>query len=328
MVSEVGMALAVAIQMDPIDTINIDADSTFALALEAQARGHALFHYLPDALTLHDGRLYARARPLEVMRRQGGHHRFGAFEQLDLAGVDVILMRQDPPFDMAYITATHLLELLPEDGPLVVNDPAAVRNAPEKLFVLRFRELMPPTLLTRDRDAIRAFWREHGDIILKPLFGNGGAGVFRLRAGDENLTALLEIYESIQREPVMVQRYVPEIRQGDKRIILVEGEAMGAVLRVPPEGEARANLHVGARPVPAKLSPRDHEICTAIGPTLRAQGLVFVGIDVIGDWLTEINVTSPTGIQEIERLDDIAIAPRIWDAIEARLAQRANRTPA
>jgi glutathione synthase len=322
------MALAVAIQMDPIDTINIDADSTFALALEAQARGHALFHYLPDALTLHDGRLYARARPLEVMRRQGNHHRFGSFEELDLAGVDVILMRQDPPFDMAYITATHLLELLPQNGPLVVNDPVAVRNAPEKLFVLRFKELMPPTLLTRNRDAIRAFWREHGDIILKPLFGNGGAGVFRLRPGDENLTALLEIYESIQREPVMVQRYIPEVRQGDKRIILVEGEAMGAVLRVPPEGEARANLHVGARPVKTELTSREREICAAIGPTLRAQGLVFVGIDVIGDWLTEINVTSPTGIQEIARLDGIEIAPRIWDAIETRLAERANRTPA
>jgi glutathione synthase len=321
------VALAVAIQMDPIDTINIDADSTFALALEAQARGHALFHYLPDALTLHDGRLYARARPLEVMRQYGNHHRFGAFEELDLAGVDVILMRQDPPFDMAYITATHLLELLPEDGPLVVNDPIAVRNAPEKLFVLRFKELMPPTLLTRDRDAIRAFWTEHGDIILKPLFGNGGAGVFRLRPGDENLTALLEIYESIQREPVMVQCYLPEIRQGDKRIILVEGEAMGAVLRVPAEGEARANLHVGARPVKTALTPRDREICAAIGPTLRDQGLVFVGIDVIGDWLTEINVTSPTGIQEIARLDGIEIAPKIWDAIETRLAERSGRAP-
>jgi glutathione synthase len=321
------VALAVAIQMDPIDTINIDADSTFALALEAQARGHALFHYLPDALTLHDGRLYARARPLEVMRQYGNHHRFGAFEELDLAGVDVILMRQDPPFDMAYITATHLLELLPEDGPLVVNDPIAVRNAPEKLFVLRFKELMPPTLLTRDRDAIRAFWTEHGDIILKPLFGNGGAGVFRLRPGDENLTALLEIYESIQREPVMVQRYLPEIRQGDKRIILVEGEAMGAVLRVPAEGEARANLHVGARPVKTALTPRDREICAVIGPALRDQGLVFVGIDVIGDWLTEINVTSPTGIQEIARLDGIEIAPKIWDAIETRLAERSGRAP-
>ena len=322
------MALAVAIQMDPIDTINIDADSTFALALEAQARGHALFHYLPEALTLHDGRLYARARPLDVFRHHGHHHRFGHFEELDLAGVDVILMRQDPPFDMAYITATHLLELLPDNGPLVVNDPAAVRNAPEKLFVLRFKELMPPTLLTRDRDAIRGFWKEHGDIIVKPLFGNGGAGVFRLRPSDENLTALLEMYESIQREPVMVQRYLPEIRRGDKRIILVEGEAKGAVLRVPPEGEARANLHVGARPVKTELTTRDREICDAIGPTLRAQGLVFVGIDVIGGFLTEINVTSPTGIQEIARLDGIEIAPKIWDAVEARRDERANRTPA
>src|SRR5271168_2160944 len=195
------MGLAVAIQMDPIHTINIDADSTFALALEAQARGHALFHYLPTALTLRDGRLYVRGRKLEVFRQYGAHHKFGDDEELDLEGVDVILMRQDPPFDMAYITATHLLELLPPEGPLVVNNPASVRNAPEKLFVLRFRELMPPTILTRDRDEIRAFWKEYGDIIVKPLFGNGGAGVFRLRQDDENLTALLEMYESIQREP-------------------------------------------------------------------------------------------------------------------------------
>ncbi|MGH7047767.1 MAG: glutathione synthase [Stellaceae bacterium] len=316
------MGLAVAIQMDPIDTINIDADSTFALALEAQARGHSLFHYLPAALTLRDGRLHARGRPLEVFRQHGRHHRFGAAAELDLGAMDVILMRQDPPFDMAYITATHLLELLPPSGPLVVNDPAAVRNAPEKLFVLRFRELMPPTLLTRDRDEIRAFWREHGDIILKPLFGNGGAGVFRLRPGDENLTALLEMYEQIQHEPVMVQRYLPEIRQGDKRIILIEGEAMGGVLRVPAEGEARANLHVGGRPVKTELTRRERDICAAIGPTLREQGLVFVGIDVIGDWMTEINVTSPTGIQEIARLDGIDLAGRVWDAIEARHAAR------
>jgi glutathione synthase len=319
------MGLAVAIQMDPIDTINIDADSTFALAVEAQRRGHALYHYLPDALIWRDGRLFARGRSLEVFRQHGRHHRFGSFEELDLAGLDVILMRQDPPFDMAYITATHLLELLPKDGPLVVNDPAAVRNAPEKLFVLRFRELMPPTLLTRDRDEIRAFWREHGDIVLKPLFGNGGAGVFRLRPGDENLTALLEMYEAIQREPVMVQRYLPEIREGDKRIILVEGEAKGAVLRVPAAGEARANLHVGGRPVKTELSEREREICATIGPTLREQGLVFVGIDVIGGRLTEINVTSPTGIQEIARLDGVDIAPMIWDAIEARLANRIDR---
>ena len=316
------MGLAVAIQMDPIDTINIDADSTFALALEAQARGHALYHYLPQALILRDGRLYARGRTLEVFRRQGNHHRFGEFEELDLAGVDVVLMRQDPPFDMAYITATHLLELLPEDGPLVVNDPASVRNAPEKLFVLRFKELMPPTLLTLDKEEIRAFWREHGDIILKPLFGNGGAGVFRLRPGDENLNSLLEMYALVHREPVMVQRYVPEVRQGDKRIILVEGEPGGAVMRVPPEGEARANLHVGGRAVKTELTAREREICAAIGPTLRQQGLVFVGIDVIGDYMTEINVTSPTGIQEIARLDGIDLSVNLWDAIEARHAAR------
>jgi glutathione synthase len=322
------MGLAVAIQMDPIDTINIDADTTFALALEAQARGHALYHYLPHALTLRDGRLYARGRPLEVFRRHGNHHRFGGFEELDLAGFDIVLMRQDPPFDMAYITATHLLELLPEGGPLVVNDPAAVRNAPEKLFVLRFKELMPPTLLTLDPAEIRAFWEEHGDIILKPLFGNGGAGVFRLRPGDENLNSLLEMYAGIYREPVMVQRYLPQVREGDKRIILVEGEPVGAVNRVPAVGEARANLHVGGRAVQTPLTARDREICAAIGPSLRAQGLLFVGIDVIGDYMTEINVTSPTGIQEIARLDGVDLSRNIWDAIEARHAARSDRRPA
>src|ERR1700722_5839243 len=241
------MGLAVAIQMDPIDTIKIDPDSTFALALEAQARGHALYHYLPQALTLRDGRLYARGRSLEVFRQHGNHHRFGAVEELDLAGFDIVLMGQDPPFDMAYITATHLLELLPEDGPLVVNDPAAVRNAPEKLFVLHFKELMPPTLLSLDRDEISAFWEEHGDIILKPLFGHAGAGIVHLRLGDENLNSLLEMYAQIYREPVMVQRYVPEVRNGDKRIILIDGESAGAVLRIPATGEARANFHAGGR---------------------------------------------------------------------------------
>src|SRR5829696_3943161 len=314
------MSLAVAIQMDPIDTINIDADSTFALALEGQARGHALIHYLPQALTLRDGRLFARGRKLEVFRRHGNHHRFAEIEELDLAGFDIILMRQDPPFDMAYITATHLLELLNEQGPLVVNDPAAVRNAPEKLFVLRFRELMPPTLLTLDVREIRAFWQEHGDIILKPLFGNGGAGVFHLRPGDENLNSLLEMYAGVYREPVMAQRYLPEVRQGDKRIILVEGEPVGAVNRVPPEGEARANLHVGGRAEKTPLTEREREICAAIGPTLRQQGLVFVGIDVIGDYMTEINVTSPTGIQEINRLNGSQLEVTLWDAIERRYA--------
>jgi glutathione synthase len=322
------MGLAVAIQMDPIDTINIDADSTFALALEAQARGHALFHYLPQALTLREGRLYARGRSLEVFRRHGNHHRFGDFQILDLDGFDVILMRQDPPFDMAYITATHLLELLPQEGPLVVNDPRSVRNAPEKLFVLRFKELMPPTLLSLDKDEIRAFWDEHGEIVLKPLFGNGGAGIVHLRPGDDNLNSLLDMYQQINREPVMVQRYIPEVRQGDKRIILIEGEAAGAVLRVPPEGEARANLHVGGTAFKTELTAREQEICNAIGPTLREQGLVFVGIDVIGDYITEINVTSPTGIQEIARLSGNDLAPKIWDAIEARHAARHERRPA
>src|ERR1700732_214185 len=309
------MGLPVAIQMDPIDTINIDADSTFALALEAQARGHALYHYLPQALTLRDGRLYARGRSLEVFRQHGNHHRFGVVEEIDLAGFDIVLMRQDPPFDMAYITATHLLELLPEDGPLVVNDPAAVRNAPEKLFVLHFQELMPPTLLSLDRDEIRAFWQEHGEIVLKPLFGNGGAGVFHLRPGDDNLNSLLEMYATLYREAVIGQRYLPEGRQGDKRIILVEGEPKGAVMRVPPEGEARANLHVGGRAVKTELTAREREICAAIGRSLTQQGWVFVGIDVMGDCIREINVTPPTGIQEIARLDGVDLAVPIWDAI-------------
>jgi glutathione synthase len=228
---------------------------------------------------------------------------------------------------MAYITATHLLELLPEEGPLVVNDPAAVRNAPEKLFVLRFRELMPPTLLTLDIREIHEFWREHGDIIVKPLFGNGGAGVFHLRPGDENLNALIEMYNAFHREPVMVQRYLPEVRRGDKRIILVEGEPVGAVNRVPPEGEARANLHVGGRAEKTTLTGREREICREIGPTLREQGLVFVGIDVIGDYITEINVTSPTGIQEIARLDGVDLAVNIWEAVEARHAARRHGRP-
>ena len=311
------MSLAVAIQMDPIETINIDADSTFALALEAQRRGHALHHYLPRQLTLTDGRLTARARRLEVRRERGRHFTLGAPETLELAQMDVILMRQDPPFDMRYITAPHLLEHV-RDEVLVVNDPVSVRNAPEKLFATHFPGLMPPTLITSDRDAILAFRREHGEIILKPLFGNGGVGVFRLGPADENLKALLELFTQIYREPIIVQRYLPEIRQGDKRIILVDGEPVGGVLRVPPAGEARGNLHVGGTAMKTALTAREHEICAAIGPTLKQQGLLFVGIDVIGDYLTEINVTSPTGIQEINRLDGVALEAKVWDAIEAR----------
>ena len=311
------MGLAVAIQMDPMESINIDADSTFVLALEAQARGHTLYHYLPRHLSLRDGRLTAKGRRLTVRREYGRHHDFGPVETLDLARMDVILMRQDPPFDMAYITATHLLEHVCEQV-LVVNDPVSVRNAPEKLFATHFAGLLPPTLISSDRDEIVAFRAEHGDIILKPLFGNGGAGVFRLTPGDENLNALLEMFTQLYREPIIAQRYLPEVRQGDKRIILVDGEPVGAVLRVPAAGEARANLHVGGKAAKTTLTPREREICAAIGPTLSRQGLVFVGIDVIGDYLTEINVTSPTGIQEINRLDGVALEQRVWDAIEAR----------
>jgi glutathione synthase len=294
------------------------ADSTFVLALEAQARGHRLYHYLPRHLSLIDGRVVAKARRLKVRRASTRFATLGPFETLDLSKMDVILMRQDPPFDMAYITATHVLEHV-SGKVLVVNDPAAVRNAPEKLFATHFAGLMPPTLVSSDRDAILAFRRRHGDIILKPLFGNGGAGVFRIKPDDENFNALLESFAVFYREPIVVQRYLPEVRRGDKRIILVDGEPAGAVLRVPPKGEARANLHVGGKALKTKLTRREREICAAIGPSLRDQGLVFVGIDVIGDYLTEINVTSPTGIQEINRLTGSAIEKLVWDAIEQRL---------
>lgn len=318
------MSLAVAIQMDPIETIDINADSTFALALEAQARGHALFHYQPQNLAFRDGRLFARARPLRVQRKLGEHAELGAAELLDLGGLDVVLMRQDPPFDMAYITATHLLEQIHPET-LVVNDPRQVRNAPEKLFVTHFPELMPPTLITSDRQEIMDFRAQHEDIIVKPLFGNGGAGVFHIKPDDENLSALLELFTELYREPIIVQRYVPEVREGDKRIILVDGEAMGAINRIPAEGEARSNMHVGGKAVPCELTDRDLEICEALGPALKERGLIFVGIDVIGRYLTEINVTSPTGIQEIERFDGINLAGAIWDRIEQRVEESPSR---
>ncbi|MGD8326916.1 MAG: glutathione synthase [Sphingomonadales bacterium] len=311
------MALNVAIQMDPIDNIDILADSSFALALEAQKRAHVLYHYLPQDLSFEEGRLMAKARKLTVRPEKGNHFSFGPETQIDLSTLDVILMRQDPPFDMAYITATHLLEHI-HPKTLVVNDPVHVRNAPEKLFVTHFPELMPPTLITRNRDDILAFREKHKDIIIKPLFGNGGAGVFRIREDDENLNALIELYTDMMREPMMVQRYLPDVRNGDKRIILVDGEPMGAVNRVPAKGESRSNLHVGGTAVKADLTEREKEICAAIGPALRERGLIFVGIDVIGDYLTEINVTSPTGIQEIGRLSGVDLAAAIWDAIEKR----------
>ncbi len=316
------MSLAVAIQMDPVETIDIEADSTFVLALEAQRRGHALYHYLPQALSFHHGRVVARTQSLEVRREFGNHATLGPPETLDLATLDVVLMRQVPPFDMAYISATHLL-LHIHPRTLVVNDPVQVRNAPEKLFVTHFPELMPPTLITSDPADVRAFRHEHKDIVVKPLYGNGGTGVFHIAPGDENLNVILEMFTELYREPVIVQRYLPEIRQGDKRIILVEGRAAGAVTRLPAAGEARANFHAGGRAEKTTITPREHEICEAFGPALREYGLVFVGIDVIGDWLTEINVTSPTGLQEINRFDDVAIEADIWDAIEERFA--ANR---
>ncbi|CAA7622870.1 Glutathione synthetase [Magnetospirillum sp. LM-5] len=313
------MSLAVAIQMDPIETININADSTFVLALEAQRRGHALYHYLPSALALKNGRVLASVRALEVRREAGNHATLGQPQMVDLATMDVVLMRQDPPFDMAYITATHLLEHI-HPATLVVNDPVHVRNAPEKLLVTHFPKLMPPTLITADAQQVVEFRKEYKDIVLKPLFGNGGAGVFHVKPDDENLGSLLELFTQLYREPVIVQQYLPAVRDGDKRIILVDGQPAGAVNRVPQAGEARSNLHVGGRAMKADLTARDREICEAIGPTLRARGLVFVGIDVIGGFLTEINVTSPTGIQEINRFDDVHIEAQIWDAIELRRA--------
>jgi glutathione synthase len=311
------MSLAVAIQMDPIESINIDADSTFMMALEGQRRGHALFHYLPQHLSFRNGRLYARVRPLEVRREYGNHFSFGGEQTIDLATMDLVLMRQDPPFDMAYITATHLLEHI-QTSTLVVNDPVHVRNAPEKLFVTHFPDLMPPTLITSDKAEVLAFRAEYKDIIVKPLFGNGGAGVFHLKPDDENLGSLLEMFTQLYREPVIVQKYLPEIREGDKRIILIDGEAGGAVSRIPVSGEARANFHAGGSARKTTLTSRERDICAAIGPTLREKGLVFVGIDVIGDYLTEINVTSPTGIQEINQLDGVQLEVSLWDAMECR----------
>jgi glutathione synthase len=311
--------------MDPIESVNIDGDSTFALMLEAGRRGHAMWHYEVRNLALHEAehgekfRLFATARPVTVRRQRGAHYAFGAPERVDLSTMDVVLMRQDPPFDMAYITATHLLEHIHPET-LVVNDPAHVRNAPEKLLVTTFPGLMPPTLITWDTEEIRSFRREHQDIIVKPLFGNGGAGVFRIKPDDENLASLLEMHFARSREPLMIQRYEPAVRQGDKRIILVDGEPLGAINRVPAAGESRSNMHVGGRPEATKLTPRERDICAAIGPTLKRQGLIFVGIDVIGDYLTEINVTSPTGLQEIARFDGVHLEQAIWDVIEQKRA--------
>lgn len=322
--------LTIAVQMDPLEHVNIHGDSTFALMLEAQARGHSLLEYSVNSLRFQTEPasaqvgLFCQARPVQVFRKEGQHAIFGDMHTLNLAKMDVVLMRQDPPFDMGYITATYMLEQIHgvgEGKTLVVNNPSAVRDAPEKLVAMQFPQLMPPTLVTWDAEAIKAFRKEHGDIILKPLYGNGGIGIFRLTAQDENLNALLELYFSTSREPLMVQRYEPAVKLGDKRIILVDGEVAGAINRVPMEGETRSNMHVGGKAQPVELTDRDREICETIGPFLRENGLIFVGIDVIGSWMTEINVTSPTGIQELDRFNNMNTAALVWDKIEARLRQ-------
>ena len=307
--------LNIAIQMDPVSSIDIGGDTTYALALKAQERGHKLWYYTPDRLSYQQGRITAIGQDLTLFDDRDHFFETGAIEERALEDFDVILMRQDPPFDMAYITATHILEMLPPTTK-VINNPAEVRNAPEKLLVTLFADLMPATLISRDIEKIRAFRDQYKDIIVKPLFGNGGAGVFRLQPGDQNLSALLEMFFMVSRDPVMVQQYLPDVRAGDKRVILINGEAKGAINRVPQEGEARSNLHVGGSAQAVELTDRDREICAIIGPELKKRGLVFVGIDVIGNYLTEINVTSPTGIREIERFTGQSMAALFWEAVE------------
>jgi len=311
------MSLKVAIQMDPIAPVDIDADSTFRIAEEAQTRGHTLFYYTPDHLSYREGRIMARGHDLTVRREKGNHFTLGEKRDVDLSDFDVVWLRQDPPFDMGYITTTHLLDMLP-DSTLVVNNAFWVRNYPEKLLVLTFPDLTPPTMIARDLETLREFKQKHGDIILKPLYGNGGAGVFRLDPNDRNLNSLHELFAGINREPLIAQKFLPDVSKGDKRVILVDGEPVGAINRVPAAGETRSNMHVGGRAEKVDLTERDREICAAIGPLLRDKDQIFVGIDVIGGWLTEINVTSPTGIQELERFDGTNVAALIWGAIEGR----------
>ena len=318
------MSLRVAVQMDPLESISIEGDSSFALMLAAQARGHSLFHYAPEALSWQGGRLWAEAHPVRVQRVAGDHFAFGPPERLDLGrDTDVVLMRQDPPFDLGYITATHLLERI-QGQTLVVNDPASVRNAPEKVWVLDYARFMPPTLITRSLDEARKFLAEHKEIVVKPLHGNGGKAVFKVGSDGQNLASLIEVFNTAYREPHVVQAFLPGVAAGDKRIVLVDGEVAGAVNRIPGEGEIRSNLAVGGKAAKTGLTAREEEICAALGPELRKRGLLFVGIDVIGgEWLTEINVTSPTGIVAIDRFNGTNTAARIWDAIETRLKAKA-----
>ena len=311
------MSLKVAVQMDPIGAVDIDADSTFRMAEEAAARGHTLFYYHVEDLAWNEGRVEATGWDLTLRRVQGDHYELGERRGQNLAEMDVVLLRQDPPFDMGYITNTHLLEMI-HPKTLVANDPFWVRNCPEKLLVLDFADLSPPTMIARNLDHIKAFREKHGDMILKPLYGNGGAGVFKLPHGDSNLNSLHELFTGINREPLIAQKFLPAVTEGDKRVILVDGQAVGAINRVPAKGETRSNMHVGGRPEKTPLTDRDIEICERIGPLLKERGLIFVGIDVIGGLLTEINVTSPTGIQELERFDGTNTAQLIWEAVERR----------
>jgi glutathione synthase len=310
--------MKIAFQMDPIEDVDINADSTFRLAEEAQNRGHDLYVYTPNDLTFNRGKITAKVRSISLKRKIGDHVNFGAVELLALSEFDVIWLRQDPPFDMGYITNTHLLDLIGQKT-LIVNNPFWVRNLPEKLLVLEFPDLIPETVISRDLEEIKRFKNEFKDIIIKPLYGNGGAGIFRLREDDKNLTSLHELFSNMSSEPLIAQAFLPDVKKGDKRIILVDGEPVGAINRVPKAGETRSNMHVGGKAEPAKLSQRDREICRSIGPILKNKGQVFVGIDVIGDYLTEINVTSPTGIQELERFDKVNIAEMIWHAVEKKV---------
>jgi len=305
--------------MDPMEGVDIDADTTFALAEVATARGYELWEYAPQHLSYEEGRILARARPMQVRRERGNHVTFGARELIDLAtDIDVVWMRQDPPFDMAYITAAHFLERIKGDT-LVVNDPEWVRSSPEKIVPLDFPDLMPATLITRDRTRLEAFRERHGDIIIKPLFGNGGAGVFRMKPGDSNWDSLLEMFLDGTREPIIAQAFLKEVSEGDRRIIIVDGEPVGGINRVPLPGQTRSNMHVGGEAKPYTLTKSDLAICAAIGPMLKARGFILTGIDVIGTKMTEINITSPTGVQELKRFSGIDTAALCWDAIEAKL---------
>lgn len=311
--------LKIGVQMDHIKSIHIKGDTTFALALEAQARGHELYHFLPDDVSMTSHEVRATVQKLHVQDIEGDHFKLEPVQNINLASLDVVLLRQDPPFDMHYITNTHILERI-HPQTLVVNDPASVRNAPEKLLVMDFADMMPATLITRSRAEIEAFRTTHGDIILKPLYGNGGAGVFHLRQDDMNLSSLLEMFAGLSREPIIAQAYLPAVREGDKRIILIDGEPVGAINRVPAKGDARSNMHVGGKAVATELTAREREICAAIAPVLKERDFTLVGIDVIGGLMTEINVTSPTGIREVKAFGGADIAALFWDSIERKKA--------